>query len=212
MITRSLLCRFDRRVRARRRARRLRRRALAARWPLDYAALRLRRSRPPRRRRERDANAASRPNCSPSRKFARARRSATTSWAAAISRACSPTAVGADGRVYAFQPAEFIAFRAQYGDDQDDGRSQPYDNVVAVCGLRTRAELAGAARHDHHRAELPRPLHRGAPGGHRPNGGAQRSLRRSSRAEPLVVVRPQRARRAPARHRPIRCTASTRRR
>ncbi len=42
-------------------------------------------------------------------------------------------AVGPNGRVYAFQPAEFIAFRKQYGDDQktvDDA----YANVDAVAG------------------------------------------------------------------------------
>ena len=42
-------------------------------------------------------------------------------------------AVGPEGRVYAFQPAEFIGFRKQYGDDQkavDDA----YANVDAVSG------------------------------------------------------------------------------
>lgn len=42
-------------------------------------------------------------------------------------------AVGPSGRVYAFQPAEFIAFRSQYGDDQR-AVDAAYDNVVAVVG------------------------------------------------------------------------------
>lgn len=42
-------------------------------------------------------------------------------------------AVGPSGRVYAFQPAEFIAFRAQYGEDQKTVDAA-YDNVVAVAG------------------------------------------------------------------------------
>lgn len=42
-------------------------------------------------------------------------------------------AVGPTGRVYAFQPAEFIAFRSQYGDDQRTVDAA-YDNVVAVAG------------------------------------------------------------------------------
>lgn len=42
-------------------------------------------------------------------------------------------AVGPAGRVYAFQPAEFIAFRAQYGVDQRTVDAA-YDNVVAVAG------------------------------------------------------------------------------
>lgn len=42
-------------------------------------------------------------------------------------------AVGPAGRVYAFQPAEFIAFRSQYGDDQRTVAAA-YENVVAVAG------------------------------------------------------------------------------
>lgn len=42
-------------------------------------------------------------------------------------------AVGPSGRVYAFQPAEFIAFRGQYGEDQKTVDAA-YDNVVAVAG------------------------------------------------------------------------------
>jgi predicted methyltransferase len=42
-------------------------------------------------------------------------------------------AVGPSGRVYAFQPDEFIAFRAQYGEDQKIVDAA-YDNVVAVAG------------------------------------------------------------------------------
>ena len=42
-------------------------------------------------------------------------------------------AVGPTGRVYAFQPAEFIAFRGQYGEDQKTVDAA-YDNVVAVAG------------------------------------------------------------------------------
>jgi len=42
-------------------------------------------------------------------------------------------AVGPTGRVYAFQPAEFIAFRPQYGEDQKTVDAA-YDNVVAVAG------------------------------------------------------------------------------
>jgi predicted methyltransferase len=42
-------------------------------------------------------------------------------------------AVGPEGRVYAFQPNEFIAFRAQYGEDQKAVDSA-YDNVIAVAG------------------------------------------------------------------------------
>ncbi|HUQ13222.1 MAG TPA: methyltransferase [Novosphingobium sp.] len=42
-------------------------------------------------------------------------------------------AVGPEGRVYAFQPAEFIAFRSQYGDDQRTVDAA-YDNVDAVAG------------------------------------------------------------------------------
>ncbi len=37
------------------------------------------------------------------------------------------TAVGADGRVYAFQPEEFIAFRGEYADEQDAAIA-PYTN------------------------------------------------------------------------------------
>lgn len=37
--------------------------------------------------------------------------------------------VGPGGRVYAYQPAEFIALRAQYGVDQDTA-AKPYANVV----------------------------------------------------------------------------------
>jgi predicted methyltransferase len=43
------------------------------------------------------------------------------------------SAVGPAGRVYGFQPAEFIAFQAKYGEDQmtvDAG----YENVIAVSG------------------------------------------------------------------------------
>lgn len=42
-------------------------------------------------------------------------------------------AVGPGGRVYAFQPAEFIAFRGQYGDDQK-AVDAVYANVDAVAG------------------------------------------------------------------------------
>ncbi len=38
-------------------------------------------------------------------------------------------AVGPTGKVYAYQPAEFISFRAKYGTDQD-AAVQPYANVV----------------------------------------------------------------------------------
>lgn len=42
-------------------------------------------------------------------------------------------AVGPKGRVHAFQPSEFIAFRAQYGDDQK-AVDAAYANVDAVSG------------------------------------------------------------------------------
>lgn len=42
-------------------------------------------------------------------------------------------AVGSAGRVYAFQPAEFIAFKKQYGDDQT-AVDAAYTNVDAVAG------------------------------------------------------------------------------
>lgn len=42
-------------------------------------------------------------------------------------------AVGPSGKVYGFQPAEFIAFRKQYGDDQA-AVDAAYDNVDAVAG------------------------------------------------------------------------------
>jgi predicted methyltransferase len=42
-------------------------------------------------------------------------------------------AVGASGKVYAFQPAEFIAFKKQYGDDQA-AIDAAYANVDAVAG------------------------------------------------------------------------------
>lgn len=42
-------------------------------------------------------------------------------------------AVGPTGRVYGFQPAEFIAFMPQYGTDQKTVAAA-YDNVVAVTG------------------------------------------------------------------------------
>ena len=42
-------------------------------------------------------------------------------------------AVGPTGKVYAFQPAEFIAFRSQYGDDQRSVDAA-YTNVDAVNG------------------------------------------------------------------------------
>ena len=42
-------------------------------------------------------------------------------------------AVGSKGHVYAFQPAEFIAFRAQYGDEQK-AVDAAYANVDAVAG------------------------------------------------------------------------------
>ena len=42
-------------------------------------------------------------------------------------------AVGPQGRVYAFQPAEFIAFQSKYGDDQRTVDAA-YDNVIAVAG------------------------------------------------------------------------------
>jgi predicted methyltransferase len=42
-------------------------------------------------------------------------------------------AVGPTGRVYAFQPAEFIAFRSQYGDDQRTVDAA-YTNIDAVNG------------------------------------------------------------------------------
>lgn len=49
------------------------------------------------------------------------------------------TAVGADGRVYAFQPTEFIAFRGEYADEQDAAVA-PYANdqgePVSVFPLR----------------------------------------------------------------------------
>jgi len=49
------------------------------------------------------------------------------------------TAVGADGRVYAFQPTEFIAFRSEYADEQDAAVA-PYSNEqgepVSVFPLR----------------------------------------------------------------------------
>lgn len=38
------------------------------------------------------------------------------------------TAVGADGKVYAFQPDEFIAFRAEYADEQDETVRRYADN------------------------------------------------------------------------------------
>jgi predicted methyltransferase len=42
-------------------------------------------------------------------------------------------AVGPEGHVYAFQPAEFIAFRQQYGEDQKTVDAA-YANVDAVAG------------------------------------------------------------------------------
>ena len=42
-------------------------------------------------------------------------------------------AVGSEGHVYAFQPAEFIAFRQQYGEDQKTVDAA-YANVDAVAG------------------------------------------------------------------------------
>jgi predicted methyltransferase len=42
-------------------------------------------------------------------------------------------AVGPSGKVYAFQPAEFIAFKKQYGDDQA-AVDAAYSNVDAVAG------------------------------------------------------------------------------
>lgn len=42
-------------------------------------------------------------------------------------------AVGPQGRVYGFQPAEFIAFMPQYGTDQKTVDAA-YDNVIAVAG------------------------------------------------------------------------------
>jgi predicted methyltransferase len=42
-------------------------------------------------------------------------------------------AVGPTGRVYAFQPAEFIAFMPRYGEDQKTVDAA-YDNVIAVAG------------------------------------------------------------------------------
>jgi predicted methyltransferase len=42
-------------------------------------------------------------------------------------------AVGLEGKVYAFQPAEFIAFKKQYGDDQA-AIDAAYVNVDAVAG------------------------------------------------------------------------------
>ncbi|SEH17758.1 Predicted methyltransferase [Sphingopyxis sp. YR583] len=42
-------------------------------------------------------------------------------------------AVGPTGKVYAFQPSEFIAFKKQYGDDQA-AVDAAYDNVDAVAG------------------------------------------------------------------------------
>ena len=42
-------------------------------------------------------------------------------------------AVGSSGKVHAFQPAEFIAFRKQYGDDQA-AVDAAYANVDAVAG------------------------------------------------------------------------------
>jgi len=42
-------------------------------------------------------------------------------------------AVGPEGHVYAFQPAEFIAFRGQYAEDQKTVDAA-YDNVDAVAG------------------------------------------------------------------------------
>lgn len=49
------------------------------------------------------------------------------------------TAVGADGRVYAFQPEEFIAFRPEYADEQDAAVAPYADNdgnPVRVFPLR----------------------------------------------------------------------------
>ncbi|AVA14463.1 MAG: class I SAM-dependent methyltransferase [Sphingopyxis granuli] len=42
-------------------------------------------------------------------------------------------AVGPEGKVYAFQPAEFIAFKKQYGDDQA-AIDAAYANVDAIAG------------------------------------------------------------------------------
>lgn len=46
-------------------------------------------------------------------------------------------AVGPTGKVYAYQPAEFIAFRAAYGDEQK-AASAPYRNVVPLSNSLTR--------------------------------------------------------------------------
>lgn len=49
-------------------------------------------------------------------------------------------AVGSDGKVYAFQPSEFVAFRPEYGDEQDAAVA-PYGDVdgnpVGVLPLRS---------------------------------------------------------------------------
>ena len=42
-------------------------------------------------------------------------------------------AVGSRGKVYAFQPEEFIAFRPEYATEQDEATA-PYQNVVALRG------------------------------------------------------------------------------
>lgn len=54
-------------------------------------------------------------------------------------------AVGPMGRVYGFQPAEFIAFQSSYGENQRTVDAA-YDNVVAVAGsARHRPRTFGAS-------------------------------------------------------------------
>ncbi|MFO1238922.1 MAG: methyltransferase [Sphingomonadaceae bacterium] len=73
--------------------------------------------------------------------------------------------VGPKGKVYAYQPAEFIAFRAQYGTDQKTV-ADAYPNVVALNGplgalaFPESADLIFTAQnyHDMHIAAFPENL------------------------------------------------------
>lgn len=76
------------------------------------------------------------------------------------------TAVGADGKVYAFQPEEFIAFRPEYAAEQDaavapysdiDGKSdERFSAAWSDCG----AGVARTARYHHDGDEFPRSVYR----------------------------------------------------
>ena len=115
--------------------------------------------------------AASRLSCLPSPRSVPARRSATTSWAAATGRGCCRTQSGRKAKSTRSSPTSSSPSARPTATSRTP-RSTGRANVVASARPGRRAAVPRKARHDHHRGEHARPLS----SGRCPQGTAAKAL------------------------------------